>query len=102
MKNLIYDIKVENTKLGQKSNEELEEKINQVKKQSKVESLDKVLVKWFALVQEVAFRKIGLRHFDTQLLAGLFLHQGKIVEMKTGEGKTLASTLPVFISTIFP
>jgi preprotein translocase subunit SecA len=53
MKNLIYDIKVENTKLGQKTNEELEEKITQVKKQSKVESLDKVLVKWFALVQEL-------------------------------------------------
>ena len=100
MKNLIYDIKVENTKLGQKNNEELEEKINQVKKQSKVESLDKVLVKWFALVQEVAFRKIGLRHFDTQLLAGLFLHQGKIVEMKTGEGKTLASTLPVALNAL--
>jgi preprotein translocase subunit SecA len=100
MKNLIYDIKVENTKLGQKSNEELEETINQVKKQSKVESLDKVLVKWFALVQEVAFRKIGLRHFDTQLLAGLFLHQGKIVEMKTGEGKTLASTLPVALNAL--
>jgi preprotein translocase subunit SecA len=100
MKNLIYDIKVENTKLGQKSNEELEEKITQVKKQSKVESLDKVLVKWFALVQEVAFRKIGLKHFDTQLLAGLFLHQGKIVEMKTGEGKTLASTLPVALNAL--
>ena len=100
MKNLIYDIKVENTKLGQKSNEELEEKITQVKKQSKVESLDKVLVNWFALVQEVAFRKIGLKHFDTQLLAGLFLHQGKIVEMKTGEGKTLASTLPVALNAL--
>ena len=100
MKNLIYDIKIENTKLGQKTNEELEEKITQVKKQSKVESLDKVLVKWFALVQEVAFRKIGLRHFDTQLLAGLFLHQGKIVEMKTGEGKTLASTLPVALNAL--
>ena len=100
MKNLIYDIKVENTKLGQKTNEELEEKITQVKKQSKVESLDKVLVKWFALVQEVAFRKIGLKHFDTQLLAGLFLHQGKIVEMKTGEGKTLASTLPVALNAL--
>ena len=100
MKNLIYDIKIENTKLGQKTNEELEEKITQVKKQSKVESLDKVLVKWFALVQEVAFRKIGLKHFDTQLLAGLFLHQGKIVEMKTGEGKTLASTLPVALNAL--
>ena len=100
MKNLIYDIKVENTKLGQKSDEELEEKIILIKKRAKVESLDKLLVEWFALVQEVAFRKIGLKHFDTQLLAGLFLHQGKIVEMKTGEGKTLASTLPVALNAL--
>ena len=42
----------------------------------KIRNLDKVLIEWFALVQEVAFRKIGLKHFDTQLLAGLFLHQG--------------------------
>jgi preprotein translocase subunit SecA len=100
MKNLIYEIKLENTKLGQKSDEELEVKINQVKKRAENESLDKVMVDWFALVQEVAFRKIGLRHFDTQLLAGLFLHQGKIVEMKTGEGKTLASTLPVALNAL--
>lgn len=100
MKNLIYEIKVENTKLGQKSDEELEGKIIKVKKRAENESLDKVIVDWFALVQEVAFRKIGLKHFDTQLLAGLFLHQGKIVEMKTGEGKTLASTLPVALNAL--
>ena len=100
MKHLINEIKVENTKLGQKNDEELEGKILQVKKRLKVESLDQVLVDWFALVQEVAFRTIGLRHFDTQLLAGMFLHQGKIVEMKTGEGKTLASTLPVALNAL--
>jgi preprotein translocase subunit SecA len=100
MKNIIYDIKIERTNLTQKSNEELEEKIEQVKKRGKSEALDKLIVEWFALVQEVAFRKIGLRHFDTQLLAGLFLHQGKIVEMKTGEGKTLASTLPVALNAL--
>lgn len=48
---------------------------------------------WFALVQEMSFRILGLRHFDTQLLAGLVMAEGKIVEMKTGEGKTLSSTL---------
>ena len=100
MKNLINEIKIENAKLGQKNDEELESKILQVKKRSKVDSLDQVLVEWFALVQEVAFRTIGLRHFDTQLLAGMFLHQGKIVEMKTGEGKTLASTLPVALNAL--
>ena len=100
MKHLINEIKIENTKLGQKNDEELEGKILQVKKRLKVESLDQVLVDWFALVQEVAFRTIGLKHFDTQLLAGMFLHQGKIVEMKTGEGKTLASTLPVALNAL--
>ena len=100
MKNLIYEIKVENTKLGQKSDEELEGKILQIKKRAQNESIDKLIVDWFALVQEIAFRKIGLKHFDTQLLAGLFLHQGKIVEMKTGEGKTLASTLPVALNAL--
>jgi preprotein translocase subunit SecA len=100
MKNLINEIKVENTKLGQKNDEELEGKILQVKNRLKVESLDQILVEWFALVQEIAFRTIGLRHFDTQLLAGMFLHQGKIVEMKTGEGKTLASTLPVALNAL--
>jgi preprotein translocase subunit SecA len=100
MKNLIYDIKIENTNLRQKSDEELENKINQLKKRAKIEALDKLIVEWFALVQEVSFRQIGLRHFDTQLLAGLFLHQGKIVEMKTGEGKTLASTLPVALNAL--
>ena len=103
MKNLIYDIKIENTKLAQKGDEELEESIIQVKNRAigqKAESLDKLIVEWFALVQEVAFRKIGLKHFDTQLLAGIFLHQGKIVEMKTGEGKTLASTLPVALNAL--
>jgi preprotein translocase subunit SecA len=100
MKNLIYEIKIENTNLRQKSDEELEGKITQLKKRAKIETLDKLVVEWFALVQEVSFRKIGLRHFDTQLLAGLFLHQGKIVEMKTGEGKTLASTLPVALNAL--
>ena len=100
MKNLIYEIKIENTNLHEKSDEELEKKITELKKRGKIETLDKLVVEWFALVQEVSFRKIGLRHFDTQLLAGLFLHQGKIVEMKTGEGKTLASTLPVALNAL--
>ena len=100
MKNLIYSIKVENTHLRTASEEELQRKIGLVKQRAAKESLDAVLVDWFALVQEVSFRTIGLRHFDTQLLAGMFLHQGKIVEMKTGEGKTLASTLPVALNAL--
>lgn len=48
----------------------------------------------------MSYRTIGLRHFDTQLLAGIILHEGKIVEMKTGEGKTLASTLAVALNAL--
>ena len=100
MKNPIYDIKAESATLHQKTDEELVAKMTQLKKRAKQESLDKLLVECFALVQEVSSRTIGLKHFDTQLLAGSILHSGKIVEMKTGEGKTLASTLPVALNAL--
>ena len=100
MKNLISNIKLESKILENNTEEEITEKINKIKKRAKVNGLNNVIVDWFALVQEVSFRKIGLKHFDTQLLAGLLLHEGKIVEMKTGEGKTLASTLPVSLNAL--
>lgn len=100
MKNFVSQIKMEGTLLSQKSEEELQEKILQLKKRSKKESLEKISIEWFALVQEISFRTIGLKHFDTQLSAGWLLHQGKIVEMKTGEGKTLASTLAVALNAL--
>ena len=100
MKTLLYDIKIESNKLSQKNDQELEEKIQQLKKRSENENFEKIIVEWFAMIQEVSFRKIGLKHFETQLLAGLLLHQGKIVEMKTGEGKTLVSTLPVGLNAL--
>jgi preprotein translocase subunit SecA len=100
MKNFISDIKAEANTILQKSEGELELKVEQVKKRFKSEGLNNIMVEWFALVQEVSFRKIGLRHFETQLMAGFHLHEGKIVEMKTGEGKTLASTLPVSLNAL--
>jgi len=100
MKKLIYDIKLEADKLNQKTEEELELKIAKIKKRAMKEPLEDLITEWFALIQEVSFRQIGLRHFDTQLLAGILLHQGKIVEMKTGEGKTLVSTLPVGLNAL--
>jgi preprotein translocase subunit SecA len=100
MKKYISDIKTELSNLELKTNEELDLCIDKIKKRTKTESLDNLIVPWFALVQEISYRKIGLKHFDTQLLAGLILHQGKIVEMKTGEGKTLASTLPVSLNAL--
>ena len=100
MKKLIYEIKSEGNKLREKNNDELSEKIQQLKKRAEKEKLENLIIEWFAMVQEVSFRTIGLKHFDTQLLAGMLLHEGKIVEMKTGEGKTLVSSLPVALNAL--
>src|SRR3984893_7825874 len=62
--------------------------------------LDEILPEAFALVREVSRRKLGMRHFDVQLVGGIVLHQGKISEMKTGEGKTLVATLPLFLNAL--
>ncbi len=64
------------------------------------ESLEDVLVESFALVREAAWRVLGQRHFDVQLMGGMALHFGWIAEMKTGEGKTLVSTLPVYLNAL--
>jgi len=64
------------------------------------ESLDDLLVEAFALVREAAVRTIGLRHFDVQMIGGIVLHQGRIAEMKTGEGKTLVATLPMYLNAL--
>ena len=64
------------------------------------ETLDDLLPDAFAAVREAARRAIGLRHFDVQLIGGLVLHQGKVAEMKTGEGKTLVATLPLYLSAL--
>src|SRR6516162_2677691 len=63
-------------------------------------SLDDILVPAFATVREAAKRTLGQRHFDVQLVGGIVLHQGKISEMKTGEGKTLVATLPVYLNAL--
>lgn len=100
MEKFISEIKTELNILASKTNEDLEIIIEKLKKRGKEESLDNIISPWFAMVQEISYRKIGLKHFDTQLLAGLILHKGKIVEMKTGEGKTLSSTLPVSLNAL--
>ena len=100
MKKYIFDIKTECSNLESKTDEELNFCIEKLKKRTKNESLNNLIVPWFALVQEISYRKIGLKHYDSQLLAGLILHEGKIVEMKTGEGKTLASTLAVSLNAL--
>jgi len=64
------------------------------------ESLDDVLVEAFANCREAARRALGLRAFDVQLMGGIFLHQGNIAEMKTGEGKTLVATFPAYLNAL--
>src|SRR5271169_1471788 len=64
------------------------------------ETLDDLLVDAFATVREAAWRVLGQRHFDVQLMGGMALHFGWIAEMKTGEGKTLVSTLPVYLNAL--
>jgi preprotein translocase subunit SecA len=94
-------IRDEGKKLVFCSDEELMNKIQKLKRRVIDEkSLENITIEWFAIVQEMSNRKIGLRHFDTQILAGLYLMDGNVVEMKTGEGKTLASTLPLSIKAL--
>jgi len=64
------------------------------------EVLDEILPEAFAVVREAGRRTLGMRHFDVQLIGGMVLHDGKISEMKTGEGKTLVATLPVYLNAL--
>ncbi|HET9031927.1 MAG TPA: preprotein translocase subunit SecA [Dokdonella sp.] len=70
------------------------------KRVSEGESLDSVLIEAFAVVREAARRVIGLRHYDEQMIGGMVLHMGRIAEMRTGEGKTLVGTLPVYLNAL--
>lgn len=83
------------------SDEELKNKTNIFKERLKNgETLDDILVEAFATVREASKRVLGLRHYDVQLIGGMVLHQGKITEMKTGEGKTLVATCPVYLNAL--
>jgi len=100
---IINDIEPEFVKL---SDEELKNKTAEFKSrlneggETSFISLDDILPEAFAAVREAAKRKIGQRHFDVQLMAGMVLHQGKIAEMRTGEGKTLVATLPLYLNAL--
>ncbi len=82
------------------SDSKLKEQTGVLKKRLKKESLDKILPDAFAVMREAADRTIGLRHFDVQLIGGMVLHEGNVAEMKTGEGKTLVATLPVYLNAL--
>ena len=80
---------------------ELREKTEYFKKElENGKTLDDILPEAFAVVREASKRALGMRHFDVQLIGGIILHQGRIAEMKTGEGKTLVATLPVYLNAL--
>lgn len=83
------------------TDEELRGKTNEFKERlAKGETLDDILPEAFAVVREASVRTLGLRHFREQLIGGVVLHQGRISEMKTGEGKTLVATLPAYLNAL--
>ena len=81
---------------------ELKKQTEVLKKQlaKKGTTLDSLLPEAFALVREAADRVLGMRHFDVQLIGGIALHEGNVAEMKTGEGKTLVATAPVYLNAL--
>ena len=83
------------------SDSELRGKTDELKKKlQEGKTLDDILPEAFAVVREASKRVLGMRHFDVQLIGGIILHQGRIAEMKTGEGKTLVATLPVYLNAL--
>ena len=87
--------------IAQLSDEQLQRKTTEFKERlAKGETLDDLLPEAYAVVREASDRVLGMRHFDVQLMGGVILHQGRIAEMKTGEGKTLVATLPVYLNAL--
>jgi len=82
------------------SDKQLKEQTEKLKKRLGKESLDKILPDAFAVVREAATRTLGQRHFDVQLIGAMVLHEGNVAEMKTGEGKTLVATAPVYLNAL--
>ncbi len=83
------------------SDEQLRNKTSEFKQRlSAGEDLDQLLPEAFSAVREAAGRSLGMRHFDTQMIGGIVLHEGKIAEMRTGEGKTLVATLPAYLNAL--
>jgi len=78
----------------------LQKQTDVLKKRLRKDSLDKIMPDAFAVVREAATRTLGQRHFDVQLIGGMVLHEGNVAEMKTGEGKTLMSTAPVYLNAL--
>ena len=98
---MVAEINELEDRLAGLSDEALRAKTGELKKRLEDgETLDDILVEAFAVCREAAKRTLGMRHYDVQLIGGMVLHSGKIAEMKTGEGKTLVATLPVYLNAL--
>ena len=101
IKPLISEINARESEVSSLKDHEFKEKTFNLKKRvSSGENLETLIVESYSLVREAAKRVLAERHFDVQLAGGIILHQGKIAEMKTGEGKTLVSTLPAYLNSL--
>ena len=101
IKPLVNEINAKEKEVSHLKDTEFKEKTQELKKRiSGGENLDSVIPQSFALVREAAKRVLSERHYDVQLAGGIILHKGKIAEMKTGEGKTLVSTLPAYLNSL--
>lgn len=100
MRRIVNTINNLEPKYEKLTDKKLKEQTDILKKRLEKETLDAILPDAFAVVRETARRTLGQRHFDVQLIGGMVLHEGKVAEMKTGEGKTLVATLPVFLNAL--
>jgi preprotein translocase subunit SecA len=94
----VIEVNALSDKYEKMSDKQLKEQTDKLKDRLKDETLDAILPDAFALVREAAARQVKMRPFDVQLIGGMVLHEGNVAEMKTGEGKTLVATMPVFLN----
>lgn len=101
LQTIIDDINQFEAEISILSDEELKSKTNEFKDRlADGQTLEDILPETFAVVREASKRVLGMRHFDVQMIGGIVLHQGRIAEMKTGEGKTLVATLPAYLNAL--
>jgi preprotein translocase subunit SecA len=100
LKKMVVAINDRSSKYEKLSDKELQEQTDVLKNRLKKESLDAIMPDAFAVVREASKRTLGQRHFDVQLMGGIALHEGNVAEMKTGEGKTLVATAPIYLNAL--
>ena len=100
LEKIVKEINDLESKFKNMSDDDLKNYSNDLQQKSLDTDINELIADSYALVRESSKRIIGLRHYDVQLMGGIVLHQGKISEMKTGEGKTLVATLPTFLNSL--